>query len=1045
MVRVRPPGIPPSAAAASAVGPTVTVAMTTIRPLFVALILVTASAARADDLPPAASRRIDFEHDVRPIFMKSCTRCHGAKTQKGGLRLHAREAALAGGDDGSVIEPGDAGRSRLIRYVAGLDEDHRMPPEGAGDPLTDEQVGVLRAWIEQGAVWPASPDGRGEPVSDHWAFRRPVAPTVPAVADRGWVRTPIDAFVLARLEKAGLKPAHEADRRTLIRRLSFDLLGLPPTPDEVKAFVAEKRPDAYERLVDRILASPHYGERWARRWLDKARYADTNGYEKDRERSIWPYRDWAIRAFNDDMPFDRFTVEQIAGDQLPDAGPAQRIATGFHRNTMINEEGGIDVEEFRFASVVDRVNTTGAVWLGLTIGCCQCHSHKYDPITQREYYGLMAFLNNADEPDYVIPDPDVAARRAEIESRIAAIEADLPDRFEKAVGGPHLAERQAAWEKGVPTSDWRPVAPGRVVSRKGATMIVQPDASVLAAGDKPNNDVYEVEIAIPPELPRVTAIRLEVLPDPSLPDDGPGRAPLFSVGDFILTEFQAAVRGDGEMWNPVTIAGVTEDFFEPGKPAALAIDGVPESGWTVKGGIGRPHHAVFELKDDLRGRELKLSLHQFGIHQMTIGRFRISLTSADRPVKASGVPAEVESALRVPSESRTTEQTAAVRKRFLATAPETAPAREEIAKLRKSLPQFTTSMVMQEREPKYRRTTYVHRRGEYLKPTIAVPPGEPAVLHGLPKDASRDRLGLARWLVDPENPLVGRVAMNDLWSMHFGRGLVGTPEDFGTRGERPSHPELLDWLALEFPRRGWSRKAMHRLIVTSATYRQSSRVSPELLARDPKNELLARGARYRLEAEPVRDLALAVSGLLERGIGGPSVYPPQPAGVTDLAYGMTKWPVSQGADRHRRGLYTFIKRTAPYASFLTFDMPTPEVACLRRERSNTPLQALTLLNDAVFLEAARALGTSAAAGDRPDVDRITALFQTLLSRPPSERESTAVLRFLNGRREHFRADGAAAHALVADEAVPTDSRPEIAAWIVTARALLNLDETITRE
>jgi cytochrome c553 len=1011
------------------------------------LVLASAFAAGpargADDLPPAAARTVDFERDIRPILTRSCLRCHGAKKQEGGLRLHAKAPALAGGDSGAAIVPGKGAESRLVRYVAGLDEDHVMPPEGAAAPLTEEQVGLLRAWIDQGATWPEAGAAAGNG-SDHWAFRKPIRRDLPAVKHAAWPRTPIDRFVLARLEKEGLEPSPEAGRETLLRRVTLDLTGLPPTPEEREAFLADPSPDAYERLVDRLLASPRYGERWARRWLDRARYADTNGYEKDRERSIWPYRDWVVRALNADMPFDRFTIEQIAGDLLPNATLDQRVATGFHRNTMINEEGGIDVAEFRHAAMVDRVQTTATVWLGLTLGCAQCHSHKYDPLTQREYYRFFALLDNADEPEIPLPDPVVDAKRAAIEAKIAARESEREGHFPG--GDEARAKAFAAWLEGMRSKSvpWTPVAPSGLVSRKGATFDVLADRSVLVSGDKPNNDVYELEL--PLDGGSVTAIRLEALPHDSLPDGGPGRAPLFSVGDFILTNVEAEVLpGDPDgSPRPLAFAGATESYAEAKRSAALAIDGDRDTGWSVKGGIGKPHAAVFALKEPIAARagdRLRLVLHQFAIHQMTLGHFRVSLTGAPGPVVASGLPAEVED-LVVRSKDKAPE----LRTYHLAVAPELAEFNRSIEALRRSRPDRITTMVMEERRPEHRRTTHIHARGEFLRPGEAVEPGVPAVLPPLPSDAPADRLALARWLVAPENPLGARVLANTTWAAFFGRGLVGTPEDFGTRGERPSHPELLDWLATEIHRLGWSQKALHRLIVTSAVYRQSSAATSEQVARDPRNELLARGPRFRVEAEAVRDLALAASGLLAERLGGPSVHPPQPEGVTALAYGNNPWPTSTGPDRYRRGLYTFLKRTAPYASFATFDQPTSEVACVRRERSNTPLQALTLLNDPVFVEAAQALARRVlreAPGS--EAGRVARAYLLCLGRLPRPSEAAKVGAFLAAQRAALTAPGADPKALAGAD-LPAGADPvEVAAWTALSRVLLNLDETITRE
>ena len=1145
---------------------------------------------------------------------------------------------MAGGDEGEVIVPGKADESRLYRYVAGLDPEHPMPPKKADvtRPSADE-IARIRSWIDQGAAWPDDADA-GSARSDHWAFRAPVRPDVPAVGDVRWPRNPIDRFVMARLEKEGLTPSPEADRTTLIRRLSLDLIGLPPTIAEVDAFLADDRPDAYERLVDRLLASPHHGEKWARRWLDKARYADTNGYEKDRERSIWAYRDWVIKAINDDKPFSDFTIEQIAGDLLPDPSPEQKIATGFHRNTMRNEEGGIDVEEFRYAALVDRVSTTGATWLGLTIQCAQCHTHKYDPITQREYYQFLAFFNNTDEPEeFDVPDESIAARRREIASEVARLESGLADRFpaedpkdrwqtptplkaessgdivlkigtdnvivasgpspdtatytidlplegddvesirldavadpkaehfgpgrtrhgnfvvtnfsaslvppspgpeprpiafkaasadaeqpgfaaEKAIdgdartgwaiddgsgrldrtrsaefavgswsrheggatlrvridqqyGGQHtlgrfrisirrkakddgseadrrlarLAAKQSEWEATLKPARWTIATPSRVVSRKNATMTVLPDGSVLASGDKPNNDLYDLQWTASPG--RITAIRLEALTDPSLPENGPGRAPLYSVGDFILTEMTLSVASDDPSSSrPIALANASQDFAPAGHTAAEAIDGVPESGWTIQGATGKPHAAVFELSEPLevgpRGLTLSLTLHQFGIHQTTLGRFRVSTTGDATPVKASGLPSEVEAATLVPKAERSPAQEDLIRRQFLAITPELAGDRAKIESLRRSMPRFTTTLVLQERDRPHTRTTHIHRRGEYANLTEAVSPGVPSVLPPMAGTSSPPtRLDLARWLVSPENPLTARVAMNDLWQAFFGRGLVATSEDFGTRGDPPSHPELLDWMAVEFPARGWREKAMHRLIVTSATYRQSSKATPEQVSRDPKNLLLGRGSRFRVEAETVRDIALSASGLLNSKVGGPSVYPPQPDGVMSLSYGQQAWPTSSGADRYRRGLYTFAKRASPYAAFSLMDAPSPEVACVRRERSNTPLQALTLLNDPVFVECARAMADRAMKeGGTSDEEKARFLFRSCLAREPASDESRMLVDYHARQLARFRSGEADAAKVVGKS--KDDDR---AAWTLVARAVMNLDETITRE
>ena len=968
--------------------------------------LVLAAGGGAQD--PAAAP--DFVRDVLPIFSARCHSCHGPEKQKSGLRLDTRASALKGGDNGPAIRPRDAAKSPIIVRVTSKDPEERMPPKG--DPLSPRETGLLRRWIDAGAVWPDASAGDARRISSsHWAFQ-PVRHLDPPGA-RGL--PPIDAFVLARLEKEGLAFSPPADRSTLLRRVSLDLSGLPPTPEEADAFLRDERPDAYERVVDRLLASPHYGERWARRWLDLARYADTNGYEKDRNRSIWPWRDWVIQALNDDMPFDRFTVEQLAGDLLPNATPASRIATGFHRNTMINEEGGIDVEEFRFESVVDRTATTATAWMGLTVACAQCHSHKFDPISHREYYQLFAFLDNADEPEMPVPDAVLAKKSAEAAEKIAAVEREMDARFE-SLRAPFDAWKDAHKAK---AHRWTPLAPNAVTATKGGTFTTLPDASVLVSGDNPNNNAYTVTSETGAS---VTALRLEVLPHASLPDGGPGRAPLFSVGDFLLSEVTLAdARG------PVGLKGATQSYTEAKRSAALALDGKLDTGWSIKGRIGQAHHAVFPLERPAEG-PLVLTLVQEYIHQMTIGRFRVSVTTDAAPVESSGLPADVEAALVADDEP-------VLRRHFLSVTPELAAEQKKIAELRKSVPRAATTMVMAERLPQHTRKTRLHHRGQFLSPKEEVEPGVPAVLPPLPEGAPRNRLAFARWLVDPAHPLTPRVVMNRHWQAFFGRGLVSTLENFGIQGAKPTHPELLDWLASEFVARNWSVKAMHRLIVTSGTYRQSSAATPALRARDPENLLLARQSRFRLEAELVRDGALTASGLLNPKIGGPGVHPPQPDGVTELAYGQPKWPASQGPDRYRRGLYTFAKRTAPYAASATFDAPSGEVCAARRDRSNTPLQALNLLNDVVFLEAARALAKAAQA----DPDPLGLIYRRCLVRPPAESERKALTDFHSRQLARFR-EGKPDPA-----ALSGGGGAELAAWTAVARAVLNLDETITRE
>jgi hypothetical protein len=983
-----------------------------------------------------------FTRGVRPILARHCFKCHGLddKARKAGLRLDVREAALRPTRSGTpAIVPGKPEESELIRRIFATDRSEIMPPPHAKNPLSDADKNLLKRWITTGAEY-----------APHWAFIPPRPGLLPTVRRRDWPRNAIDSFILARLEAEGLAPSPEADRLTLVRRLYLDLLGLPPTPEEAEAYTRDPAPDAYEKLVERLLASPLYGERWARRWLDLARYADTNGYEKDRPRSIWPYRDWVIRALNADLPFDQFTIAQLAGDLLPGATLEQRIATGFHRNTMLNEEGGIDPLEFRFHAMTDRVATTGTVWLGLTLGCAQCHTHKYDPIPHREYYQFLAFLNNADEPEISVSNPDVGRRRRQLEAQIAARVADLPNRFP----GGKLEGRFKAWldqeaKRAVPWKVLRPVE----AKANLPLLTVLEDGSVLASGDQSKRDVFRLKFRT--DLRGVTAIRLEVLPDECLPKRGPGRVYYEGAfGDFFLSEFSLTAKGI-----PVPLWRATQSFASGNSKAAAAIDGDPQTGWSINGGQGRAHWAVFNLAQPLEdATDLGVELLFERYYAAGLGRFRIAVTTAGNSA-ARDIPAAVEELLLVPAEERTADQRRRLLEQFVMTAPELAKERTAIEQLRKQLPAEPTTLVFAERPANNPRPTFIHNRGEFLQPTERVEPAVPSVLPPLRPDLPRNRLGLARWLVAPDNPLVGRVTVNRQWAAFFGRGIVRTVQDFGLQGEPPTHPELLDWLALEFVRPspltplprgergrgegGWSLKKLHRLIVTSATYRQSSRVTPELLARDPENRLLARAPRVRLEAEVIRDSALAASGLLTARIGGPSVFPPQPPGVTtEGAYGQLNWKVSTGPDRYRRGLYTYTKRTTPYAMAATFDAPSGEFCVARREVSNTPLQALTLLNDPVFTEAAQALGRLLAARPGSPPERVEYLFRRCLTRPPTPDELDQLVQFFDRQKRRFEQKELNAGPVAGPGAGDVAER---AAWTTLARALFNLDETITRE
>lgn len=970
----------------------------------------------------------DFAREVRPILSSYCFKCHGqdAGSRKAGLRLDLRESAMKPAKSGELaIVPGKPEQSEAIKRILSADPDEVMPPPSAKHPMSPEQQDVLRRWVEAGAVY-----------QEHWAFMAPKAATPPVVKNTDWPRHEIDRFILARLEAEGLQPSPEADRATLIRRLSLDLIGLPPSVEEADAFINDAAPDAVEKLVDRLLASPQYGERWARRWLDLARYADTNGYEKDRPRSMWPWRDWVVRALNADMPFDQFTIEQLAGDMLPTPTVDQLVATGFHRNTMLNEEGGIDPLEFRFHAMTDRVATTGTTWLAMTTGCAQCHTHKYDPIQHTEYFQFMAFLNNADEPYHHLPSGETAVQRKQKEAEADRLEASLPDLWPVAKPGAKsdrkvlpLGESYQSWLKASRSkaAAWGAPKP-EGMKTNSPTLTWQSDGSILASGDTSKEDHYELRYAAMPA--GLTALKIEALPHPSLPDNGPGMAYYEGRrGEFFIGDI--SIMAGENKWK------VSASTATAGK-VALMYDENLQSGWGGADQAGQSSAAVLVFDKPWPGGDMVVKFQSGRHYSASLGHFRISFTNKTSGMEALAVDPEIEKLLLLPT--LTAEQEKRVRSAFLMTAPELAEHAKKIRDLR-TPPRGEETLVMRERPADQPRTTRLHHRGEYMQPEQVVTAEFPAFLPGLPKDVPRNRLTFARWLVSPENPLTSRVTVNRAWSAFFGAGLVRTLGDFGFQGEMPSHPELLDWLALELIRQGWSMKKLHRMIVLSATYRQQSKVSPELLARDPQNRLLARGARFRVEAEMVRDISLKASGLLSPKMFGPPVRPPQPASVTEAAYGGAKWEVSKGEDRYRRALYTFTKRSAPFAAANTFDAPSGEACIARRDLSNTPLQSLTLLNDEAFVEAAQSLAQRAMTLPEDDHARLTHLFRRCLTRFPKDTERVKLMDLLGQTRQRL----AAGELIAADIAPSGNGSPgERAAWTVIARTLLNLDETISK-
>ena len=858
------------------------------------------------ELPSPAAVKIDFTLHIRPILRDRCQQCHGLEQQLGGLRLDTPEAALEGGNSGPVILPGKSAQSRLIRLVAGLEESLVMPM--GSERLTEEEIGLLRAWIDQGAPGPEtavasvseavdqdSATDSPRPASSHWAFISPERPSEPRVREQAWVRNPVDAFVLAKLEANGISPSPQVQRTTLIRRLSLDLIGLPPTPSQVHEFLRDNRPDAYERLVDRLLASPHYGEKWARHWLDLGRYGDSDGYENDGPRPhAWRWRHWVIEALNRNLPFDQFTIEQLAGDLLPGATVEQRVATGFNRNTLTNREGGMNLELRRTEQVMDRTETLGTVWLGLTVGCARCHDHKYDPISHKDYYQLYAFFNTTREVN---------------------IEAPLPGEM-----GPYLLRK-----------------------------------------------------------PEYDQKRQELLKEHKMFE-------LYSEWERKMLEVDSALQSGQE-----ELADKVPDEWK------LGYD-----------------HIGFDVDNDREG-----------------GYPYLRTPPAERTQKLQDLLMDHFAKWGMLPYKDKKEQLAEVRKK--------------LGELRREYPPLSEAQtITQNPDPP---KTHLLLRGDYRRLGIETPPDVLSILPPLPESEGQpSRLALARWVVSRDNPLTARVTVNRMWQAFFGRGLVKTSEDFGTRGEAPTHPSLLDWLAVEFMDNGWNVKKMHKLIVTSATYRQSSGIREDLQQLDPDNKLVAHQQRLRLPAELIRDATLATSGLLSPNIGGKSVYPPQHPAIQQRDAWNT-WEESQGADRYRRGLYTFFQRTDPYPQLVNFDAPDSLSACSQRDRSTTPLQALNLLNDPVFFEAARGLAARVLREQpgRSPSDRIDYAFRLCMARGPHPAEKERLLQYYRVEKEASEGNDEQVLSYFPARGVEGVEPSEAAVWVGLSRALLNLDEFITRE
>jgi mono/diheme cytochrome c family protein len=1140
---------------------------------------------------------IDFNRDIRPILSENCFYCHGpdASERKGGprgqsgLRLDTLEGLRADLGGHAAVVPGKPDESELIRRVVTTDEDDLMPPKRSEKRVTPEQVALLRRWIADGAKF-----------SNHWAYDPPQRPELPEVSRQGWVRNGVDRFVLARLEKEGLTPQREADRRSLARRVALDLTGLPPTPEEVRALENDTRSDAFERFVDGLMSKETYGEHWARMWLDLARYADSAGYADDPPRTIWPYRDYVIRAFNRNLPFDQFTIEQLAGDLLDNPTEEQLKATAFHRNTMTNSEGGTSDEEFRNVAVVDRVNTTFAVWMGTSMACAQCHTHKYDPISQKEYFQLFAFLNNtadADRPDEAplleFDSEEVRAKKAALNAEIA----NLDSRFQSA--HPDLSEAARQWARIFPTDlRWRTPRPVGLSAKSGATLNVLDDDSVLVTPKGTNvlSDTYTVELPFD-SATVIHGVRLEALIHESLEGKGPGlggnfvvrqvRAKILPVpnqagattrflrlekaraGGLTLAEVQAFSGGEnvaiagtaiqsstrsgavanravdgrteaGEMagtssltledagawweldlgwvrpierivlwaagesgaglegvrvvaldeqrklvWEKpsgrgtvskrelafdltgprdVEFVNASADHNDEKLDAALVATDSPQSiryrkrgekGWSVSGATGRDHALFLATGQPVeipRGATLSVTIsQQSGADRQTLGRFRVGVTGESRAAEYVDTPPAIRAALALPEVDRDAKQREAVVEHFVRdVAPGLRNERERYASVLRERDELKSLVVpvLRELQGKDRRVTKIQLRGNFLTTSDEVTEGVPAIWPPLPAGAPMNRLTLARWLVSPENPLTARVVANRLWEQVFGNGIVRTSEEFGSQGEPPVNQALLDWLAVELRDGGWDVKRFLKLLVTSAAYRQSSKVTPEALEKDPDNRWVSRGPRFRLAAEMVRDQALAAAGLLSGRMYGPSVRPPRPNLDLRAAFGGNlDWQPSPGEDRYRRGVYTEWRRTSPYPSMATFDAPSREVCTLRRSRSNTPLQALVTLNDPVFVEAAQGLARRMCEAGSSAEARLGRGFEAVLSREPSGAEVEELKGMLAEVRTVFAADPKRAELMAGEgkgASAAVMNPVELASWTVVANVLLNLDETLMK-
>ena len=981
-----------------------------------------------------------FSDSIYPVLRENCFDCHGPDKRKGGLRLDRQREAMLGGDSGAVIVPGDSAKSSLYRLVAALEEGKQMPPKGK--LLPTESIAAIRQWIDSGAAWPSALSGGLADIRPtHWSFQPAKRPDLPTVRDTAWPQNAIDHFVLAKLEKENIAPSPRADKATLIRRLSLDLRGIPPGANEVRDFLRDDSPEAYDRLVDRMLGSGAFGEHWGRYWLDKARYADSDGYEKDNVRpNAWVWRDWVIDAVNRDVPYDQFSIQQLAGDMLPDAGLTEKLATGFHRNTLRNTEGGTDQEEFRLKAVVDRLNTTGSIWLGLTVGCAECHTHKYDPITQREFYEMMAFFNTSDDRSMKAPSPDEINRYNLAKADWDKTKADLDNELETYLKN-ESPKKQTAWEK-----TYRPTGPSwaaltvKKLAATGDVKLTTDDKGIIrASGNNPETATYTIVGRA--ELKRLTGVRLTSV---KVNDKGAGRA---DNGNFVVSELQAKLLLPDGKSQPVKFTKAVATFSQNNFGVDKAIDGNPgnNSGWAVAPKINQDNVALLasEPVDIPEGAQIEFTVVQVHGKHHTLGGLRLELSESDSPATFDSVPSDVIAALAVPVGKRSEAQAKTVSDWFSGRFDEQAKAlRAKVSEHAKRAPKYPGTDAAVVAEQSNKRKTHIHVRGDFLRKGAEVQPATFSVLHSLKTESKPSRLDFAQWLFNNDNPLTGRVSANYIWQNLFGSALVKTVDDFGTRGELPSHPALLDWLATELPRLDWSRKELIRTVVSSATYQQSSATREELKSRDPDNRWLARQNRYRLGAEGVRDAQLYAAGLLSLRKFGPSIKPPLPSDIAALGYANSvSWKASGGENKYRRGLYIHAQRTVPYPMLTTFDANDTSVACMRRERSNTPLQALTLLNDPVFFEAAQALGQRMSQQGDDLRAQIRYGFERCVSRPASDAEIERLAKLYDVQQKLIGDTPESAEKITGKK----EATAQQAALITLARVMLNLDEAITRE